>query len=88
MTNFESIAQQLLNDVSGGGTEANGEVTLPTGASAKAGVKLTQDPVKQYGNTELLACKQQAADNFGSWYQSGARLDAQLADCDKQFGKQ
>jgi hypothetical protein len=87
MNTFETIAHPLLVTVAGGGTEANGEVTLPTGASAKGGVKLTQDPVKQYGSTELLACKQQASDNFGAWYQSGARLDAQLADCDKQFGK-
>jgi hypothetical protein len=87
MNNFESVEHQLLITVSGGGTEASGEVALPAGASAKAGVKITQDPVKQYGSTELLACKQQASDNFGAWYQSGARLDRQLADCDKQFGK-
>jgi hypothetical protein len=87
MNAFESIAQLLLNDVSGGATDVTGEATLPAGTTVKGGVKVTQDPVKSYGSSELLACKQQAADNFGSWYQSGARLDAQLADCDKQFGK-
>ena len=73
--------------VSGAGTDASGKVTLPTGVQAEGSVKTTQDPVKVYGTTELLACKQQAADNFGAWYQSGQRLDQQLADCDKQFGK-
>lgn len=86
MANFESIENALLTNVSGGAVEGSGEVTTP-GGSAKGSVKVTPDPVKQYGEGNLLACKQQAADNFGSWYQSGARLDQQLADCDKQFGK-
>jgi hypothetical protein len=87
MSNFTSIENALLLGVSGGGVEGSGEVTTAAG-SAKGAVKVTQDPVKQYGdNNNLLACKQQASDNFGAWYQSGARLDQQLADCNKQFGK-
>jgi hypothetical protein len=86
MSNFSAIETALLTSITGGAVEGSGEVTLPAG-SAKGSVKVTQDPVKQYGDGNLLACKQQAADNFGSWYQSGARLDQQLADCDKQFGK-
>lgn len=86
MSNFTAIENALLTGVTGGGVEGSAEVTTPAG-SGKGTVKVTQDPVKQYGEGNLLACKQQAADNFGSWYQSGAQLDQQLADCDKQFGK-
>ena len=87
MSNFASIETAVLTGVTGGAVEGSGELTLP-GGSGKGSVKVTQDPVKQYGTSELLACKQQASDNFGHFWQSGARLDQQLADCDKQFGKQ
>jgi hypothetical protein len=85
---FASIDHDALVTVSGGAADVAGKVTLPTGASAEGSVKVTPNPVKQYGTSELLACKQQAADNFGGIFQSSQRLDAQLADCDRQFGKQ
>lgn len=88
MSKFTAIENALLTGVTGGAVEGSGEVTTAAG-SAKGSVKVTQDPVKQYSTSELLACKQQASDNYNNWYQpfSGARLDQQLADCDKQFGK-
>jgi len=83
---IRSIDHALLTTVTGGAAEGTAKVTLPAG-SAEGSFKTTPNPVKQYGTTELLACKQQASDNFGRFYQSGARLDRELADCDKQFGK-
>ncbi|HEU4729087.1 MAG TPA: hypothetical protein VFT22_14380 [Kofleriaceae bacterium] len=87
MSNFNTIQIRCLAQVSGGAGEGSLEVNTPAGFSAKGSAKFTPNPVKQYGTSELLACKQQAADNFGGIFQSGKRLDEQLADCDKQFGK-
>ncbi|HET7502391.1 MAG TPA: hypothetical protein VFK02_15335 [Kofleriaceae bacterium] len=84
---FTVIQLDSLVTVSGGAGEGSVEVSTPGGFSGKASGKVAPDPVKQYGTSELLACKQQAADNFGGIFQSGKRLDAQLADCDRQFGK-
>ena len=86
MNTFATIDNAVLVTVSGGEGEASAKVKLP-GGEAEGTVKVRPNPVKQYGTSELLACKQQASDNFGRFYQSGKRLDDQLADCNKQFGK-
>jgi hypothetical protein len=86
MNTFASIDNESMVTVAGGQNEVSGRVKLP-GGEAEAAVKVNPSPVKQYGTSELLACKQQASDNFGRIYQSGKRLDDQLADCNKQFGK-
>jgi hypothetical protein len=85
---FTAIEIESLTKVAGGAGEGSIEVATPGGFSGKASGKVAPNPVKQYGTSELLACKQQASDNFGGMFKSGERLDAQLADCDKQFGKQ
>ena len=85
MSDFSSIDLELLVGVTGGAVKASGEVTTPT-ISGKGSIETNPDPVKVYGEGNLLACKQQASDNFGHWYQSSKRLDSQLADCDRQFG--
>lgn len=88
MSNFTTIESALLTTVNGGGFEGEGEVKTP-GVSVSGKAKVTQDAVKQYENS-YTGCKQQAADNFGNWYQfgGGPRLDRELAACEKQFGRQ
>ncbi|MFT3700143.1 MAG: hypothetical protein QM831_43760 [Kofleriaceae bacterium] len=88
---FISIDSSELATVIGGGVEAQGSYDGGDGKPKVSGsVKTTPDPVKVYGKTEYLACKQQAYDQHHNSFPFSLfgqhAYHRAIADCAVQYG--
>lgn len=94
MSNFTSIENALLIQVSGGNGSLKGKGTIQTPTVSGSGeFEYTPEGVRQYSGT-LEGCKQQAADNHGGFFQGlgdtllgrGNVLQQQYDRCEQNYG--